>query len=78
VIAIDTDLLVYAHRRGTTEHRRAQRAIQKAAEDPRGWGIALQSVAEFYSVVTHPAAAGGPATAARAMAFLQSLGTTPE
>ena len=73
MIAVDTNLLVYAHRAGVRQHRRAQRAIEAAANDPRGWGISLPSVGEFWSVVTHPAAQGGPAKPDRAMEFVTSL-----
>ncbi|HEY2774007.1 MAG TPA: TA system VapC family ribonuclease toxin [Candidatus Binatia bacterium] len=73
MIAIDTNLLVYAHRRGTGEHRAARKSIERAAEDPRGWGIALQSVGEFWSVVTHASAAGGASSTTQAAAFLRNL-----
>ena len=73
MIAIDTNLLVYAHRTAMREHSAAQRALQKASEDPRGWGGALPSVAEFWSVVTHPACAGGPAPPLEAAEFLRVL-----
>ncbi len=73
MIAIDTNLLVYAHRRGVAEHRVAQRTIQKASEDGRGWGISIQSVAEFWAVVTHPASVGGPSSPDSARAFLSTL-----
>lgn len=73
MIAIDTNLLVYAHRGGLPEHRAARRAIQTASRDVRGWGIPLPCIAEFWSVVTHPASAGGPSTAPQAHAFLKAL-----
>ena len=73
MIAVDTNLLVYAHRRGIAEHRAAQRVIERASRDARGWGISLQSIGEFWSVVTHPAAAGRPSSPDRATAFLSSL-----
>jgi uncharacterized protein len=73
MIAIDTNLLVYAHRRGLAEHRAAQRAIQRASDDAREWGISIQSIAEFWSVVTHPASAGGASSPDDARAFLASL-----
>ena len=73
MIAVDTHLLVYAHRRGLTQHRAAQRVIERASNDPRGWGISIQSVGEFWSVVTHPAAAGRPSSLRRATAFLRNL-----
>lgn len=53
MIAIDTNLLVYAHRTATPEHKAAQRAIEKAF-DQQPCGISLPSVAEFWSIVTHP------------------------
>jgi predicted nucleic acid-binding protein len=73
VIAIDTNLLIYAHRGALPEHRPAQRAIERASHDPRGWGIALPSVSEFWSVVTHPESRGGPSTAKQAGGFLRAL-----
>ena len=73
MIAIDTNLLVYAHRSGLPEHRRSQRAIEKASRNPRGWGIALPCLSEFWSVVTHPTAAGRPSTAREATRFLDAL-----
>ena len=73
MIAIDTNLLVYAHRSTVPEHEAAQRAIERAARDRRGWGIALPSVAEFWSVVTHPASSGRPSTAEEASGFFEAL-----
>ncbi len=73
MIALDTNLLVYAHRSGLPEHREARRAIESASRDPRGWGIALASVTEFWSVVTHPESRGGPSSAAQASGFLDAL-----
>lgn len=73
MIAIDTNLLVYAHRAGLPEHRAARKAIEAASRDARGWGMAAPSVAEFWSVVTHPASRGGPSTAGQASGFLRAL-----
>lgn len=73
MIAIDTNLLIYAHRSGVSEHRRARRAIETARDDSRGWGIAMPSIAEFWSVVTHPASPGGPSTSRQAHRFLGEL-----
>ena len=74
MIAVDTNLLVYAHRSSLPEHDRARKALERASTDRRGWGIALATVAEFWSVVTHPAAAR-PSTAEEAAAFLTALAT---
>lgn len=63
LIAIDTNLLIYAHRTSLPEHGPAQRAIERSSRDPRGWGIALPSVSEFWNVITHPESRGSPSTA---------------
>lgn len=73
MIAIDTNILVYAHRSGVPEHASARRAIERASEDPKGWGVALATIAEFWMNVTHPAAAGGPSTTEQARDFITAL-----
>lgn len=73
MIAVDTNLLVYAHRSGVPEHRRSRRAIELAVRSNRGWGIALASVAEFWSIVTHPLVARESRAARLASAFLRML-----
>lgn len=73
MIAIDTNLLVYAHRAALPEHRAARRALERAVSEGAGWGITQPSVVEFWSVVTHPAASGRPSTPAEARAFVRSL-----
>jgi predicted nucleic acid-binding protein len=73
MIAADTNLLVYAHRAATPEHLGAQRALETASRRPGGWGIALVSVLEFWSVVTHPASAGRPSSPSEARAFIDAL-----
>ena len=44
MIALDTNLLVYAHRSATPEHKAAQAAIERAAAT-EGWGFAVPVVA---------------------------------
>ncbi len=73
MIAIDTNLLVYAHRSRTSEHARARKAIDRAAAGDEGWGIAAATVTEFWAIATHPASAGRPSTANQAAAFVRAL-----
>lgn len=73
MIALDTNLLVYAHRSSLPLHKQSQRAIEKAAEHPGGWAIPFSCVLEFWAVVTHPASK--PSTPKEARAFLASLVT---
>jgi toxin-antitoxin system PIN domain toxin len=78
VIAVDTNLLVYAHRRAVPEHSRASAALERAANDRAGWGISLPVLGEFWSIVTHPGAVGGPSTATQAASFIRVLVTEGE
>lgn len=73
MIILDTNLLIYAHRKAVPEHRAARSAIESACNDPRGVGIAAATVAEFFSVVTHPKASGRPSTVAEAAEFIALL-----
>jgi toxin-antitoxin system PIN domain toxin len=54
LIAIDTNLLVYAHRREPREHEAALGVVRRLAESGTPWAIPWPSVYEFFSVVTNP------------------------
>jgi predicted nucleic acid-binding protein len=73
VIALDSNLLIYGFLPGVREHADARRAIERVSDDPRGWGVALPSIAEFWMAVTHPAAVGGPSPPGKARDFLDAL-----
>ena len=73
MIAIYTNLLVFAHRSRVPEHRAAREAIEKASMDSAGWGFTLTNLLEFWSIVTHPSAPPRPSTPVEASAFLQAL-----
>jgi predicted nucleic acid-binding protein len=73
VIAVDTNLLVYAHRAGCPEHEAARRAIEDAAGCNDGWGIPSPCLFEFWSVVTHPSSTGGASDPGAARGFIEAL-----
>ena len=73
MIAIDTNLLVYAHRERTPQHKRARKAIELASASPRGWGLSAAVLPEFWSVATHPSSEGRPSRPAQAAAFVRAL-----
>jgi uncharacterized protein len=54
MIAVDTNILVYAHRRDSEWHERAVRAIAELAEGPVPWAIPWPCLHEFLAIVTHP------------------------
>jgi toxin-antitoxin system PIN domain toxin len=54
VIAVDTNLLVYAHRSDSPWHERAYDVIAGLAEGPGAWAIPWPCVHEFVAIATHP------------------------
>ena len=53
MIAVDTNLLVYAHRRESREHAEARRVVRGLAEGEDAWAIPWPCCYEFLSVVTN-------------------------
>lgn len=54
MIAIDTNLLVYAHRKDSDWHDQATRIICACAEERAPWAIPWPCLHEFLAVATHP------------------------
>jgi uncharacterized protein len=54
VIALDTNLLVYAHREDSPWYDAAYDRIAKLAEGRTLWGIPWPCLHEFLAIVTHP------------------------
>ena len=52
--AVDTNILVYAHRPDSPHHKSAARAVKTLAEGSTPWAIPWPCVHEFLSVVTNP------------------------
>ena len=52
MIALDTNLLVYAHRRDARDHEAARDAVVRLAESGDRWAIPWPCLGEFYSVAT--------------------------
>jgi toxin-antitoxin system PIN domain toxin len=53
MIAVDSNLLVYAHREDSPWHNAAYARIVELAEGPAAWAIPWPCVHEFLSIVTH-------------------------
>ena len=54
MIAVDTNILVYAHRSDSPWHRIAKTEVLALAEKRRAWAIPWPCVHEFFAIVTHP------------------------
>ena len=73
MIAVDTNILVYAHRTDSPFHESARRAIETLAADPRPWSIPWPCAHEFFAVVTHPRIYRTPTPASTALRQLRAL-----
>ena len=54
MIAVDTNLLVYAHREDSPWHEPALTKIKELAEAKSPWAIPWPCIHEFLAIVTHP------------------------
>lgn len=54
MIAIDTNILVYAHREDSEWHEAAFARVAELAEGRAPWAIPWPCVHEFLAIVTHP------------------------
>ncbi|MBV8189335.1 MAG: PIN domain-containing protein [Alphaproteobacteria bacterium] len=76
MIAVDTNVLVYAHREDSPFHQQAAGRIAELAEGVAAWAIPWPCIHEFLSIVTHPKIYAPPTPLERALdqldAWLQS------
>ena len=54
MIALDTNVLVFAHRRDSEWHAAAAARVAEVAEGPGSWAIPWPCLHEFLAIVTHP------------------------
>jgi len=54
MIAVDTNILVYAHRSDHEWHQAARERVRELAESRHRWAIPWPCVHEFLATVTHP------------------------
>ncbi len=54
MIAVDTNILVYAHREDSEWHTRADSALKSLAESQSAWAIPWPCLHEFVAIATHP------------------------
>ena len=53
MIAVDTNILVYAHRRDSEWHEPASNCVRELAEGVASWALPWPCLHEFFSIVTH-------------------------
>lgn len=72
MIAVDTNILVYAHRRDSEFHPVARARIRELAEGRAPWALPWPCVHEFFSVATHPRIYAPPSTTDQAIAQIEA------
>lgn len=54
MIAVDTNILIYAHREELPQHHKARTRLTALAEGAARWAIPIFCLGEFLRVATHP------------------------
>lgn len=77
MIAVDTNVLVYAHRKDAPFHAGALRCLRTLAESSAPWAIPWPCVHEFYGIVTNLRAYKPASSVEQACAQLQDWLASP-
>ena len=77
MIAVDTNVLLYADREETPQHRAALRAIRRLAEGNEAWAVPIQCIGEFLRVVSHDRVFQPPTPIGEALASIETLLASP-
>jgi toxin-antitoxin system PIN domain toxin len=77
VIAVDTNLLVYAHRQDSPWFKPARRLLSTLVEGGAAWAIPWPCVHEFLAISTHPRIYKPPTELAQALEQITALLASP-
>ena len=77
MIAVDTNVLIYAHRAESEWHEAAASRLVGLGEGVERWALPVFCVTEFMRVVTHRRVFNPPSTVAQAAAFIEVVIASP-
>ncbi len=77
LIAVDTNILVYAHRADSAWHAPAAECVRDLAEGRDPWAIPWPCVHEFLAIVTHPRIYAPPSPVKAALGQLDAWTESP-
>ena len=77
MIAVDTNVLVYAHREELPLHEVALVALRSLAEGSQPWALPIFCVGEFLRVVTHRRLFDPPTPMSEALEVIEALLESP-
>jgi hypothetical protein len=72
MIAVDTNILVYAHREDSPWHEAAFACLAELAEGRAAWAIPYPCLLEFLAIVTHPQICSLPSPLQTALAQVEA------
>ncbi len=78
MIAVDTNLLVYAHREDSEFHTAATELVDSLRHQPTAWAIPWPCIHEFIGIATHPGIYKPASTLAEALGFVDALLASPQ
>lgn len=77
MIAVDTNILVYAYRRDLPWHREAARCMAQLRSGTARWALPWPAAHEFFATVTSQRRMKEPSAPAEALALLRALEADP-
>ena len=72
MIAVDTNILVYAHRRDSPWHEGAAHCVRELAEGTAMWAVPWPCIHEFLAIVTHERIYAPPSPLSKASEQVQA------
>ena len=77
MIAVDTNILLYAHREESSWHEPALRQLTELAEGRAPWALPAPCLHEFLAIATHPRVFDPPTPLSKAADHLAALLESP-
>ena len=78
MIAVDSNLLIYAHREDSEFHKASKELVDGLRHQSAPWAIPWPCVHEFIAIATHPGIYKPASTLSEALGFLDSLFAAPQ
>lgn len=77
MIAVDSNILIYGHRRDSAWHRRADACLARLIESGLPWALPWPCIHEFLAIVTHSRVYRPPTPLDRAIAQVEAWLDSP-
>jgi len=78
MIAVDSNLLIYAHKEGSPFHTTAAEIIDSLRHQPTPWAIPWPCIHEFIGIVTHSGIYKPASKLSQALEFVDALFASPQ